>query len=80
MMGENEKRFMYIDFKYPIDNSLPRHLLAYIRELEEYYDNDDWIGFDCLLEGIEATTKAYQLSGIITEKQLDTLFRRYGIR
>ena len=83
-MEENKRKspkdFMYINENYMIDNTLPEHLLSYISELEEYYKNDDWLGFDCLLEGMEGTIKSYRLNGIITERQLDVLFRRYGIR
>ena len=83
-MGENNlfnpKDFMYIDESYPIDTNLPEHLLDYIDELEEYYKKDDWIGFDCLLEGVEGTIKSFYINRLITEKQLDILFRRYGIR
>lgn len=74
------KNFMFIDENYEIDENLPSHLLDYIDELEDYYKNDDWVGFDCLLESLEGTIKSYRLNGIITEKQLDVLFRRYGIR
>lgn len=73
------KQYMYINEEIPIDYSLPRHLLDYINELEEYYENDDWISFDCLLEGIEATIKSYYISGGITEEQKRNLFRRYGL-
>lgn len=77
---ENAKNYMYIDESYPVNQDLPQHLLSYIKELEEYYENDDWIGFDCLLESLEGTIKQYKLCGKITEKDLDNLFKRYGIR
>lgn len=73
------KDFMYINKNIPIDNTLPKHLLDYIAELEDYYEKDDWIEFDCLLEGIEATIKSYCISGRISEKQMRDLFGRYGL-
>ncbi len=75
-----EKKFMFIDDNYAIDEDLPTYLKSLLAELQGYYDNDDWIGFDCLLEVIEADIKSYRLNGSITEQQLDTLFRRYGLR
>lgn len=80
MAESNPKEFMYLDEEYPIDQGLPEFLLEKLGELEEFYQLDDWIGFDCLLEGIEATVKSYNLRGIVTNKQMDVLFRRYGIR
>lgn len=83
-MGENNlfnpKDFMYIDENYPIDTTLPKHLLDYISELDGYYESDDWMSFDSLLDALEGTIKNYCIEGRITEKQLDTLFRRYGLR
>lgn len=59
---------------------LPNILQRDIEELESYYYSEDFVGYDCCLETLEATTKQCCLHGNISEKQLDTIFRRYGLR
>ncbi|MDE5700308.1 MAG: hypothetical protein K2I96_23380 [Lachnospiraceae bacterium] len=49
------------------------------KELQEYYDADDWFVFDTLFEAVEATVKAYYLAGKISREDLNTIFRKYGI-
>lgn len=44
---------------------LPERLQQDFKELQEYYDADDWFMFDTLFEVVEATVKAYYLAGKI---------------
>lgn len=79
-MISEKQNTIYVDEKYEIDENLPKHLLDYINELQAYVAQNDEIGFECLLSSLEGTIKQYRLSGKITERQLDNLFRRYGLR
>mgnify|MGYP000130945008 CR=1 FL=1 len=71
---------MYRDDNYKINPAWPKRLLEMIAEMDEIYDNNDDFKYS-LLEGVfESHIKAFRLNGKITEKDLDTLFRRYGWR
>lgn len=70
---------MYIDESIKIREDLPKALLEDFRELKEYYNEDDWFQFDLLFEAVEASVKAYYLSGKITKQDLDRIFMKYGI-
>lgn len=59
---------------------LPKVLQRNIEELESYYHSGDFVGYDCCLETLEATVKQCCIHGSISGKQLDTIFRRYGLR
>ena len=59
---------------------LPKVLQRDIEELESYYHSGDFVGYDCCLETLEATVKQCCIHGSISGKQLDTIFRRYGLR
>lgn len=82
MPGEvNAKDLMYINEECQIDDydNLPRILKNDMIEMQAYYEQDDWVGFDCCLEAFEATVKQCKLSGRITDKQFDQLFAKYGL-
>ena len=51
-----------------------------IDALESYYQSGDSVGYDCCLETLEATVKQCCIHGGSSGKQLDTIFRRYGLR
>ena len=70
---------MFVDEKIRLRDNLPDRLQHDFRELQEYYDAADWFGFDTLLEGVEASVKAYYLAGKISREDLDMIFRKYGI-
>lgn len=70
---------MYIDEKYEITGYLPGVLKRDIEEIEDFYKQDDWIGFDCALETLEATVKQCRISGRISQEQMNTIFKRYGL-
>ena len=59
---------------------MPKVLQRDIEELESYYHSGDFVGYDCCLETLEATVKQFCIHGSISGKQLDTIFRRYGLR
>lgn len=70
---------MYIDEKIILREDLPEGLRRDFKELQEYYDADDWFMFDTLFEAVEATVKAYYLAGKISQEDLNAIFRKYGI-
>lgn len=70
---------MYIDEKIDLRDDLPERLQCDFKELQEYYDADDWFMFDNLFEAVEASVKAYYLAGKISKKDLNSIFKKYGI-
>ena len=70
---------MYIDENIVSREDLPERLQQDFKELQKYYDADDWFMFDTLFEAVEATVKAYYLAGKISREDLNTIFRKYGI-
>lgn len=79
-MGEiDPKEMMYRDDSIPLNESLPEHLLETLKQLDIYYDNNDWMRFMLSLEGAEVMIKAYEINGKISRSELDRLFRRYGL-
>ncbi len=78
----NEKKgadSMYNDKTIALPDSLPAGLQSDFKELQEYYDAEDWIQFDLLFEAVEASVKAYYLPGKISREELNLIFRKYGI-
>lgn len=70
---------MYIDETIQLRSNLPAALQDDFKELQSYYEADDWFGFDIFLEEVEATVKAYYLSGKIDITDLNQIFQKYGI-
>ncbi len=70
---------MYVDEKISLRNNLPEGLQRDFKELQEYYDADDWFMFDTMFEAVEASVKAYYLAGKISEEDLKCIFKKYGI-
>lgn len=70
---------MYIDEKISLRDNLPDGLQRDSKELQEYYDADDWFMFDTVCEAVEASVKAYYLAGKISRDDLNCIFCKYGI-
>lgn len=70
---------MYNDKTIALPVSLPAGLQNDFKELQEYYDEGDWLQFDLLFEAVEASVKAYYLAGKISREELNLIFRKYGI-
>lgn len=70
---------MYIDECIQLRKDLPESLLNDFQELRNYYDAGDWLQFDLLFEGVEASAKAYYLSGKISRQDLEQIFKKFGI-
>lgn len=70
---------MYIDETIQLRSNLPDALQDDFKELQSYYEADDWFEFDIFLEAVEATVKAYYLSGKIGIEDLNQIFQKYGI-
>lgn len=70
---------MYIDKEINLRENLPDGLQRDFKELQEYYEADDWFMFDTLLEAVEASVKAYYLAGKISREDLNCIFKKYGI-
>ncbi len=70
---------MYIDEKIPLRDNLPEELQRDFKELQEYYNDNDWFMFDTVFEEVEASVKAYYLAGKISEEDLKCIFKKYGI-
>lgn len=70
---------MYNDSTIILPDCLPIGLQNDFKELQEYYDAGDWLQFDIFFEAVEASVKAYYLSGKISREELNTIFKKYGI-
>lgn len=70
---------MYVDETITLRDDLPNALQRDFKELQSYYDSNDWFMFDTVLEGVEASVKAYYLAGKISRDDLNNIFRKYGI-
>lgn len=70
---------MYIDKKILLRDNLPEGLQRDFKELQEYYNDNDWFMFDTVFEEVEASVKAYYLAGKISEEDLKCIFKKYGI-
>ncbi len=70
---------MYIDEEITLRENLPAGLQRDFKQLQEYYDADDWFMFDIYMEEVEASVKAHYLAGKISISDLNCIFRKYGI-
>ena len=70
---------MYVDETITLRDDLPNALQRDFKELQSYYDSNDWFMFDTVLEGVEASVKAYYLAGKISRDDLNNIFTKYGI-
>lgn len=70
---------MYVDKEVILRDNLPDGLQRDFKELQEYYDADDWFMFDTFFEAVEASVKAYYLAGRISREDLNCIFKKYGI-
>jgi|WetSurMetagenome_2_1015567.scaffolds.fasta_scaffold714924_1 hypothetical protein len=70
---------MYIDNTICEPQNIPIPLKKSFLQLDAYYHKNDWFSFDNLFEVVEAEIKSYYLNGKITQDELNTLFRKYGI-
>ncbi len=70
---------MYVDETISLRDNLPDGLQRDFKELQEYYDADDWFMFDTVLEAVETSVKAYYLAGKISRDDLNCIFSKYGI-
>lgn len=71
---------MYLEENIKLDFHLPRRLQEEVQKTEEYYREGDEMNFLIWADRVEVTAKACCVNGSITEKQLDTIFRKYGWR
>ena len=67
---------MYNDSTIVLPDNLPNGLQ---KELQEYYDAGDWLQFDLFFEAVEASVKAYYLSGKISREEMNMIFKKYGV-
>lgn len=83
--------YLYRDDEIKIPENIPVNLLNALKELDESYDNGTkdeeseedimlFLEYSRNLEIVEVTTKDLCGYGAITEQQLDTIFKRYGLR
>ena len=70
---------MYIDDSIKLREDLPDTLLQDFKELEKYYQKNDWFSFDNLFEVVEGSVQGYYHNGKISREDLDLIFRKYGI-
>ena len=70
---------MYNDSTIVLPDNLPNGLQNDFKELQEYYDAGDWLQFDLFFEAVEASVKAYYLSGKISREEMNMIFKKYGV-
>lgn len=70
---------MYIDEDVKLRDDLPKQIQEDMAQLQKYYDADDWLNFELLLEGALATAKGYYYAGKISRADLDNINLKYGI-
>lgn len=71
---------MYLDKSQKIDFTVPKTLSNTIQEIDKYISQGDELHFSLLREDVEVVTKQCFINGTITADQLNTIFRRYGLR
>ena len=73
-MKNSKENFLY-DYRIECNiEKFPCHL----KELESYGQTGDWFMYDNIFEGLEATAKTCLRHNQITEKEFNTLMRKYG--
>lgn len=70
---------MYNDSTIVLPDNLPNGLQNDFKELQEYYDAGNWLQFDLFFEAVEASVKAYYLSGKISREEMNMIFKKYGV-
>lgn len=71
---------MYIDENIIIsDDEVPPMLREDFKALKAFYDKGDWHGFDNYFEGVEASTKEFQIDGVISKELQTRIFHKYGL-
>lgn len=71
---------MYRDENIKLSPNLPKRLQDDIAELEKLYDEDDEFAWMNLMEMIDVDTRAYIVSGRITQEEGYQVLRRFGWR
>lgn len=71
---------MYLDRKHYPTTPIPQKLVERMVELDKIAGTDDWYAFESLRDLIEINTKSLLYANKITEKDLDSIFKRYGLR
>ena len=71
---------MYVDYDIPICEGLPKAALEEIEILDKAYKEDDVGTYMLHEDAVESYIKQAVEDGRITEKDLDTMFKRFGWR
>lgn len=71
---------MFLDKSQKIDFAVPKTLGDTIQEIEQSISQGDDFRFSLSREDIEVVAKSCFINGSITANQLNTIFRRYGLR
>lgn len=70
---------MYLDESIKV-GEVPEDIQEMMEELDRYYKTGDDFRFAFRSDDLEANVKQACLEGLISERQLDKIFRRYGWR
>lgn len=70
---------MYLDETIKV-GQVPEDLKEMLEELDGYYKSEDDFRFAFRSDDVEANVKQACLEGLISERQLDKIFQRYGWR
>lgn len=70
---------MYLDDTIRV-GKVPEILQVIMDEVDGYYQKGDDVMYAVRSDDMEAITKQCCLEGLISEKQLDAIFRKYGWR
>lgn len=75
---------MYVDKSIPIPENTPRQFIEEIKEMDSLFDKamqgdeDAECRYMLLEDAFEATMKQLWIDGYLSDRDLDTLFKRFG--
>ena len=69
---------MYNDKSLKIDFWLPDDLREEIKKVEDAYEHDDGLTFNCSMEFVEMMAKSYYMAGKIDGTQLSLIKNKFG--
>lgn len=71
------KKHRWVRDDIVIDFKVPRYVQDLIEEMERFDEEDNEIAYLNYSEGIECCTKDLVYEGVLTDKQRDTLIKKY---
>lgn len=71
---------MYLDESIKPSDNLPKSIKRNMRQLDEYYFNDDWFAWEQLMDIFDVEVRALASEGKVSESDCNKILKRYGWR